>query len=208
MQTDIVFPSGNEEEFARFAVRLGYRSIIFAYTSLGAASSAHLPQISHLQTGRALFISSSQQDDAVNVIQRAQREHISTILHAQDHLFNRFFFEKTPITALTACEHIRKKDHLHFRSGGIDQILARLAAQHNKVFLTSILDLNEKKSRAQILGRIIFNILLCRKYHVSYVPVSFARTPYDMKGAHDVDSLVASLCGQMLSHTSLKQFFQ
>ena len=45
------------------------------------------------------------------------------------------------------------------------------------------------KRRAEIMGRMAQNIMLCRKYKVKVIITSFATDPYEMRSPHDLMAL-------------------
>ncbi len=170
------------EEFVDMAEKLGYSTLIFASPDGEFATSSG--NIKH-----ALLITSSKKDDVVRAVARAQREKILTIVRAHDDDFNRFVVEKTAADFLLDPEHFHKTDHLHFRRSGLDQVLCAAAAKNKKTILSSL------PSNSIILGRMVQNMMLCKKYGVDYQIVSLAQHPLEMKGAHDVKALMKTLSG-------------
>lgn len=196
MSTDIVFPSDNEEDFITRAQQLGYSTLVFAYSNPNDLASAprgrHKGSVLH----HALFISSGKKDAVLNSARRAQKEGVFALVNAQNALFNRFVVEKTSATALVDVEHIHAKDHLHFRRSGLDQVLCAFAAEKHTAIISSLRHLFEvgrAEQRALVLGRMMQNIRFCQKYNVPYGLVSFASEPSEMKGAHDIRSLLITL---------------
>lgn len=192
MHTDIVLACGNEPEFAAMAQKLGYSTLVFAYSHLDELYSAPLVRAVDIQIQRALFISSSKKSDVVQMITKAQHENILCLVKAQHEAFNRFIVEKTDADSLVDVEYVHKKDHLHFRRSGLDQVMCQLAAKNKKSILSSFSQLL-RSDKPLILGRIMQNTHLCRKYGVDYSLVSFAQHPFEMKGAHDMKALMTLL---------------
>jgi len=58
------------------------------------------------------------------------------------------------------------KDFMKFRNSGLNQVLCKLAKKNKIVIGFNFDDLLEAKNRADILGKMIQNIMLCRKYKV------------------------------------------
>ena len=90
-------------------------------------------------------------------------------------------------------ESIAGKDSMHFRHSGLNQVLCKLAESKKTIIAISLKQINDSKEKSKLLGRIIQNIRLCRKYKVTQAIVSFAQHPYEMKSATDLISLGISL---------------
>lgn len=82
-----------------------------------------------------------------------------------------------------------KKDTLHFRNSGLDQVLC---AELNKNNVAMAITLNSLNNATEI-GRAMQNITLCRKYNVKTLFFSYAKTPYEMKAVHDLQSFLKVL---------------
>jgi hypothetical protein len=77
-------------------------------------------------------------------------------------------------------EYNVKKDFIHFRNSGINQVLVALAKKrkHSFVFnFSSFLSVSDKL-KAQIFGRYKQNLVLLKKQNVSYQISSFASHPF------------------------------
>ena len=186
MSTDIVFPRGNEKAFVEYAPLLGVRELIFAYKSLDATRAC-------VDGKAALFIETPSKESAKKLCEKATRCGVLSLVQAGGVEFNRFILEKTSASALVDVEFGHKNDHTHFRRSGLDQVLCKLAAQNGKMILCSMARLVDVSDKGLILGRIAQNISFCRKYKVSYSLVSFAHDPLEMKGMHDLQSLMRTL---------------
>jgi hypothetical protein len=186
MFTDIVFPRGNEKAFVEHASRLGVRELIFAYKSLDAARAC-------VDGKAALFVDTPSKESAKKLCDAAARRGILSVVQSGSVLFNRFILEKTSASALVNVEFGHKPDHTHFRRSGLDQVLCRFAARGGKMLLCSMSRLLDAPDKPLILGRVAQNIVFCRKYKVVYSFVSFAHDPLEMKGMHDLKSLMRAL---------------
>ena len=87
-------------------------------------------------------------------------------IKGKDISFNRKILESKK-TEMLILNHTDKKDRLKQRDSGLNQVLCRIAKDNN---ITLAIDLNEltesrdKKTRALILGRILQNIKLIKKF--------------------------------------------
>lgn len=87
------------------------------------------------------------------------------IIQGRDIEFNRKVLENRKVNMLIL-SHTDKKDKLKERDSGLNQVLCKLARENN---ITIVIDFNElkvedKKASAVILGRIIQNIKLIKKF--------------------------------------------
>ncbi len=76
----------------------------------------------------------------------------------------------------------KKKDHLHYRDSGLNQVLCHLAAESGVVvaFTLSALQTPEE------IGRVRQNLILCRKAGVAVYVFSFASHPFGMRSVIDL----------------------
>jgi hypothetical protein len=182
---DIVFPDRNEPEFFAMAEKLGIKGLVLVYASPQAAEAAlKAPVGLHVKT-------------AVLAEPRKARElrnkGIMTFVRCSDS--DRAVLEQGAADVLFGAESTQPKDYMHQRGSGMNHVLAELARK-NKVALgfsfASILGVTDG-DRARILGRMMQNIALCRKYKVKMVVGSFAADPWKMRSPHDVQSFFVEL---------------
>ena len=93
--------------------------------------------------------------------------------------------EKKHIDILLNPHQGREKDHLHFRNSGLNHVLCALANKNNISIATSL----DQCYTALDLGKIMQNIMLCRKYKLPFLFLSLAKTPYELRNPRDVISL-------------------
>jgi RNase P/RNase MRP subunit p30 len=82
---------------------------------------------------------------------------------------------------------------MHFRASGLNQILCRLAKKNKVLIAVPLKLINNSENKPMMLGRIMQNIILCRRYKVSQLIASFAEKPYEMKSPNDLMSLAITL---------------
>ncbi len=78
----------------------------------------------------------------------------------------------------------QRKDKMHQRDSGLNQVLLKLAKQNNVAIGFSFKNVLNSKNLEKDLGRIIQNIILCRKYKVKMVIQEF-----ENRNRVDVNSL-------------------
>ncbi len=102
---------------------------------------------------------------------------------------NRKLLENKKLDILVSPEKTRKKDFIHHRNSGLNQVLCKLAKKNNIAIGISFNDILKSKEKDKLIGRIMQNIRLCRKYKVKMVLASFATNKFEMRDARDLISL-------------------
>jgi len=180
---DLVFPQKNEKKFIKIAERLGYKGLCFVYNFSSDITSKTL-LIKDLQKTTAVRLFLGLQAAQKN-IQKAKKLSdfvlVKSVPEQDQHTL-----EKLKPDILFDLELSLKKDHLHFRNSGLNQVLCSLANKHNVTVGFSFSSMLYSKNKPQLFGRIMQNIKLCRKYKVKTVFASFAQKPMEMRAAHDL----------------------
>ena len=107
----------------------------------------------------------------------------------------RAILEKKKVVLIYNIETIEKKDKLHYRSSGLNQVLCQIAHNNNitiGISFNTILN-TTGTVRGILLGRIRQNIILCRKYKVKMFIGSFAANTYEMRSPRDLESFGITL---------------
>lgn len=99
---------------------------------------------------------------------------------------NRKAVENKQVDMLLAPERAGKKDRLNQRDSGLNHVLCAIAHEKDVAIGFSFSDLLNAKNRAVVLGRMMQNVRLCRKYKVRMVVASFAQDPWEMRSASDL----------------------
>lgn len=103
---------------------------------------------------------------------------------------NRLVVEVKKIDLLLSPEKGVKKDALHHRNSGLNHVICKLA-QKNKIAIGfNFNDVLRSKgiTRAEVLGRMMQNVRLCRKYGLRMVIGSFAQDKWQMRAKNDLIS--------------------
>ena len=92
-------------------------------------------------------------------------------------------------------ESMVPRDPLHARASGLNHVLCAIAKRKGTLVGLDVgMLLNATQvHRAQLLGRAVQNIALCKKYRVPVVIASFARQPWQMRSPHDLLALAELL---------------
>ncbi len=108
---------------------------------------------------------------------------------------NRSLLSDKRIDILLGAERVASHDSFHHRHSGFNQVLLPLAKKNQIAMGFSLSDLSRVSSdqRIVLLGRMMQNVRLCRKFKVKMVLASFAKTKWEMCSAHDLLSFGITL---------------
>jgi ribonuclease P/MRP protein subunit RPP1 len=99
---------------------------------------------------------------------------------------NRKLAENKKIDILLNPEKGSKKDNLHYKNSGLDQVVCKLANRNKIAIGFSFSEFLNSNNRSELLGRMTQNVKLCRKYKVKIVVASFAKNKYEMRDIKDL----------------------
>ncbi len=168
MFIDVAIPDGNEEEFIAQAKKLGTNGLIFLYEKEPKKIEAKDFRIlvglvakgnTHKKKGALLF-------------SRGERAH----------------FENPKTDVVFEIEKDTKKDKTHYRSAGLNQVLCQLAKEKNISIAFSFNQVLLAKDKGTLLGKMMQNAKLCRKYKNNLLTASFARNPCELRYYKDLIS--------------------
>src|SRR3989344_8241198 len=105
----------------------------------------------------------------------------SKIYNIKDFKVSTYFedFRRKGLDFIYGLEKISEKDSLHQRASGLNQVYCKLAVKHKIAVAFNLSDILKAKNKAVILGRIMQNIRLCRKYKVKMIIISLAEDKYE-----------------------------
>ncbi len=106
----------------------------------------------------------------------------------QGNTINRDILENKNIDILVNPELGLKKDSLHFRNSGLNKILCNLARKNNIIIGFSFSNFLNSRDRSLLLGRMMQNVRLCRKFKVKMIVASFATDEFELRS---IDTLRA-----------------
>ncbi len=175
---DIVFPNKNEEEYIQIAKRLGLEGIVFVYKD----KKEFYTKETAIPITNALLVEPKN-------VRKAHDSNLMAICSASREAIER------GADIVFGFELLEAKDPTHYRAGGLNQVLCKLATE-KKVQIgfsfSTILNYTGQK-RAILLGRIAQNITFCKKYKTPIRIASFATNPWEMRGAQDIKALFSTL---------------
>ncbi|NOZ80873.1 MAG: hypothetical protein GXP63_04320 [DPANN group archaeon] len=179
---DIVVPDGNEEGLIRMAERLGYTGLVFLVAQqklLGAeqARLALLQEHTSLSLRPGLLLSGREM--------RGQRRDLTIVSRPQD---PRLVIEQRGADFLLGVELLERRDRMHHRSSGLNQVLAKLAREKEvglAFSFNAVLDAPDEVF-SLLMGRMRQNIRLASKYGVAVRIGSLASSPLEMRNPLDL----------------------
>mgnify|MGYP001579822355 CR=1 FL=1 len=116
----------------------------------------------------------------------AARKKFDVVITLGNFKENRKIVEAVPDVLLSP-HNGSKKDFMNERASGLDHIICKIAAENKVVIGIDFSELlHAEQEREQIIGRIMQNIKLCRKYKVKLLLASFASSQLEMRDAYDL----------------------
>ncbi len=179
---DIVFPERNEQDFFEMAKKLGYKELLLVYPSVQPVpkppAGLKIKIAVLAEPGKARNL----RDKGFFVVVKSSDK-------------DRMILEQGAATVLFGAESTQSKDYMHQRGSGLNHVMCELAKKKNVAIGFGFANILESSGgqRAILLGRIMQNIMLCRKYKVRMIIASFARSPWQMRSPHDLQSFFVTL---------------
>ena len=188
MFRDIVIPKNNEAEFIEVASRLGIKKLCFLYDFEGFNEEKVQKKLNALESQNHVEIVTGFLVTQNN-INKALKQ--SNLLVAKSSDKDRAFIESKKIKMIYGFEELHKKDYLHQRASGLNHIVCELARKNNVAigFSYSSLFKTDIASSSLLIGRVIQNINLCRKFKVNTIIGAFSERSYDLRSPYDLASL-------------------
>ncbi|MDP3734066.1 MAG: hypothetical protein Q8R37_02465 [Nanoarchaeota archaeon] len=135
-----------------------------------------------------LFFSGGTKKEMLKKLRGAYQKGLITIYHPVTEEMLRFALERTTVNILIGIEFIHPKDSFHFVRGGLDQVLCTIAAKNKKMIAFSFQEILSSKNRSQLLGRMAFNLELCKKYNLKTIFSNFSSEATSLRSAADLAS--------------------
>lgn len=103
---------------------------------------------------------------------------------------NRAALSHKKVVALVSPEYERKKDYANYRNSGLNQVLCKIAHDGNKFIIEKLSDFfaKDKNERALLLGRIMQNFRLCKKYKVKFIISVFAKNEQELVSFYELNN--------------------
>jgi RNase P/RNase MRP subunit p30 len=193
MFIDLVLPKNNEKEFIEIAEKLKIDGLCFVYSFKTREDFLKKNEkIKKLQEKAKPRLFTGLIADSKNI---SNAKKLAKIVIYKSTGNDRHAIEKSKASIIFGLETIAAKDSMHSRNSGLNQILCNLANKNNVIIgfsFSSILN-TDGIIRSQILGRLMQNIRLCRKYQTKTIIASFAEKPYYLRSCYDLKSVFISI---------------
>ncbi|MBW3011852.1 hypothetical protein KY311_01585 [Candidatus Woesearchaeota archaeon] len=169
---DIVFIESNEQEFVEMAKRLGYSELCFVGKNQKQASDGAADANLKIKSA-AICTKRIEKADVV-------------LLNSN----NRSLIKKRP-DYVFGIEG--KRDSMHKRDSGLDVATVKEMKQFGVGYAINFSEILDSDDREGLLGRIMQNIMLCKKYKVPIKIFSFAKQPLEMRNLEDLKAFARVL---------------
>lgn len=190
---DFVVPNNNEGEFIAMAERLGYKELFFLYTPNDYLTKQKKSEKENNKANKIKIHNGVLADkNTLYKIQNKLKDK-GAFVAIKSSSNDKEAIEKSRIGMIFSFEESPRKDFIHQRASGLNHILCRVARENNVAIGFSIKSLLDAENKPELLGRIMQNMKLCRKFGVKTAIASFAKNPFEMRGAHDLASLFGIL---------------
>jgi RNase P/RNase MRP subunit p30 len=139
----------------------------------------------------AVLIDTVSKEKLRQFVDKAKSRNKLIIVKAKDDSFNRSALETKKISVLLSPENQEKADFMAYRNSGLNQVLCKIA-EKNKVSIgisfSEILSISSDKILAERIGRIMQNIMICRKYKTKIQFANFSNEIKFLRSASDLRS--------------------
>jgi RNase P/RNase MRP subunit p30 len=183
---DLVFCADEKKknEFRQQGKKLRFENVYFI---------EHFKGLKESNADVSLIVAKNKQDLSNQVSKASILKKPIFVLGSDDEV-NRAALENKKVSCLLSPEYERKKDFMHSRNSGLNQVLCKIAVKNNAAIGVNFNGLHEDKKEAALrLGRIIQNIRFCSKYKVKVLIASFSAKPEEMVSAYDLRSFCSAI---------------
>lgn len=182
---DFVIPDNNEEEFIAIARKLGYKTLYFLYNyDYYQTKKKNFADLSGIKIVNGILADSKRLKKIKNKMEEG-----SVFVAAKSSDKDMEIMEGSLANIIFSFEENKTKDFIHQRASGLNHILCSLARKNNITIGFSFTSILNAKDRHGILGRIMQNLRICKRFKAKTVIASFAENPYEMRSMHDLTSL-------------------
>ncbi|MBN2458135.1 hypothetical protein JXB31_03335 [Candidatus Woesearchaeota archaeon] len=181
---DIVFPNNNEDELIAMAEKLGYRELCLTYSLEGYKNAGRYNPSARIRIHHGIIASPKD-------VQKARNKADLVIVKTSED--TRETVEKYMPDIVIGMEDHKKRDSMHQRNSGLNEVICKIAKGKHVAYGISFAGINSLNHYQPILGRIMQNLKLCKKYNCMVIVGSFAETALDMRSPADIASFLELL---------------
>ena len=175
MFIDVCIPNNNEEEFIKVADALGTKGLIFLYEKQ-QKDLKELQKNTKLKLYSGIITKTNVNKPGI-VFAKGEQQNI----------------ENKNMKFLYDFEELEQKDSFHFRRSGTNQVLCAIMKEKEKVL---VFDMEKmivhSRLREMMLGRMMQNLMLAKKYKLQTIICSFATKPEHLRAETEFASLIRS----------------
>lgn len=199
---DFVIPNNNEEEFISIADKLGYKELYFLYNINDYLDKQKKFKIKNtdIKVDIGILADNKSIYKIKNILEKqsfsSELKNQKAFIVVKSSTNDKEIIERLKPNIIFSFEENSRKDFIHQRASGLNHILCKSAKENNVTIGFSIKSILDAENKQEILGRMMQNIRICRKYKIKTIIVSFAQRPLEMRNVHDLASLFEILMGR------------
>jgi RNase P/RNase MRP subunit p30 len=175
---DIVQPKNNEARFVSQAIRLGCKGLIFLYTQKNKNNINNALKLKDKEGKIKIFI---------GFLGIKQKKVPGVDLFFVTKSDRKFL--KGAVDAIYDIE-FNIQDTMKQRQGGLNQVLCKMMKDNDISYLISFSSLLNSDRKADLIGKIMQNVLLCQKYKTKIGIATFASEPEEMRNSKDIEAFL------------------
>ena len=181
---DVVIPNNNEQQLIDMALELGHTELVLLSTNISYAFKA--ADLNGSINDR-IKIKTAYLVRDVSEIARARKRFDLVFARAE-----RKFFEQK-IDYIIGAEFSERKDSFHYRNTSLNQVHAKLAKQNNISIVHDFNKILASDKPKILLGRMMQNAKIVRKYKLKNACFSMARSAADIRSRTILDAFSSIL---------------
>mgnify|MGYP001196007500 FL=1 len=89
--------------------------------------------------------------------------------------------EHKNIYGIVDIESDKGPDHTHYRRSNMNQVIAKLMKENNKVYFINFNSILKSRNKSKLIGRIRQNVILCNKYNTKIKVHNFSKNISDFR---------------------------
>jgi RNase P/RNase MRP subunit p30 len=173
----VCIPNNNEESFIKVAEKLETKGLLFLYEKEEKGKIIHeLQKKTKVKLYSGLLVSKNTNKPGITFA-KAEQQNI----------------ENRNLKFMYDFEEQEEKDSFHFRRSGANQVLCTIMQEKEKVFVFDMEKIIVSKIRERLMGRMIQNLMLVKKYKLQSIICSFATKPENLRTEKEYSSLIRAL---------------
>lgn len=114
-------------------------------------------------------------DNGNELVKQVNKAKGLVIVEGAGDRINRLALENKKVNILLSPEKNTGKDFIHYRNSGLNQVLCNLANKNNIAIGFNFEDVLNSSDKAGVLGKMMQNVRLCRKYKVKMLIFDFSK---------------------------------